>query len=201
MKNAIQRLRFAVLAAASLALLATAVSTSQAQVTLSQVTNGLVSWYPLDFVVTNTDGTTITTFDYLGARDMILFNMNGANVLTSTRPSQNSSSVSNCFNFDQQASGVGTTIMYYDSKGQNALDGSGDFLPSSAPQIPASAVTRISVSSANAPTEVLPEPPPFGSSAPTAGAALTRTRAHTFCFETTRAAAVSNLTVMPLPKH
>src|SRR5262245_60792537 len=95
----------------------------QAQ-TLSQLTNGLVGWYPLDFAVTN--GSIITTPDYVGARDMILVGMNGANVLASTRPSTNSTSVSNCFNFSQAP---GTTIMYYDSKGQNALDGSGDFLP------------------------------------------------------------------------
>src|SRR5438477_9023622 len=81
----------------------------------------------MDFIVTN--GATLTTPDYLGGRDMILVNMNGANVIASTRPSQNGASVSNCFNFNQQANGLGTTIMYYDSKGQNPLDGSGDFLP------------------------------------------------------------------------
>jgi len=109
---------------AALAAFATA---GYAQVTLTQVTNGLVSWYPMDFVVTN--GSTLTAPDYLGGRDMILVNMNGANVIASTRPSQNGASVSNCFNFNQQANGLGTTIMYYDSKGQNPLDGSGDFLP------------------------------------------------------------------------
>ena len=107
------------------------VTTSQAQVTLSQVTNGLVSFYPLDFVQTN--GATIVAFDYVSARDMTLVNMNGANVVASTRPTGNSASLSNCFNFNQTASGVGTTIMYYQSKGQGGLPlngtGSGDFLP------------------------------------------------------------------------
>jgi hypothetical protein len=94
-------------------------------VTLSQVTTGLVDWYPLDVVITN--GATLTTPDCIGGRDMILVNMNASNLLSSTRPSLNSASVSNCLNFSQ-AGGL-ATIMYYDSKGQNPLDGSGDFLP------------------------------------------------------------------------
>jgi hypothetical protein len=117
--------------AAVVAALAAFVNTGQAQVTLSQVTNGLVSWYPLDFVVTN--GATISTFDYVSARDMTLFNLNGTHVIASTRPSGDPTTVSNCLNFDQQASGVGNTIMYYQSKGQGGLplngSGSGDFLP------------------------------------------------------------------------
>jgi hypothetical protein len=105
------------------AALAAFVNTGQAQVTLSQITNGLVSWYPLDFVITN--GSTITAPDFIGGRDMTMVNMNGANVIASTRPSQNAASISNCFNFNQ----AGATIMYYQSKGQHPLDGSGDFLP------------------------------------------------------------------------
>lgn len=113
--------------AALSAALAAFVTTSQAQVTFSQVTNGLAVYYPLDFVRTN--GSTVTTPDYILGRDMILLNMNSTNVIASTRPTANSASVSNCFNFNQQASGIGTTIMYYVAKPQNPLDGSGDFLP------------------------------------------------------------------------
>ncbi len=120
-------LRLAVSLAAPLAAVAAFVNTAQGQVTLNQITNGMVDWYPLDFVVTN--GTTLTTPDYIGGRDMTLVNMNGNNVLASTRPTQNSSSVSNCLNFDQQANGLGTTIMYYDANSQNPLTGAGDFLP------------------------------------------------------------------------
>ena len=50
--------------AASLAALAAFVTTSQAQVTLSQVTNGLVSYYPLDQLV---PGSTNATPDVIAA--------------------------------------------------------------------------------------------------------------------------------------
>ena len=131
MKQPTRKFPSAARLAALFAALTTLVNTSQAQVTLTQVTNGLVSFYPLDFVVTN--GATITTYDYISARDMQLVNMNSANKIASTRPSSNSQSVSNCLNFDQTGSGLGTTIMYYQSKGQGGLplngSGSGDFLP------------------------------------------------------------------------
>ncbi len=107
------------------AALAAFVNTSQAQVTFNQVTNGLVSWYPLDFAVTN--GSTITTPDFLNGRDMILSPaMTGNNVIASTRPSLNSATVSNCFNLNQAG---GATVIYYNSKGQDPLTGGGDFLP------------------------------------------------------------------------
>src|SRR5581483_9085394 len=127
MKKPVPQKQFVVALTTFLAAAATFVNTSQAQVTFTQVTNGLVSLYPLDIVVTN--GATITTPDYLNGRDMILFGMNGANVIPSTRPSTNSASVVNCFNFDQGPTAIGNTIMYYDAKPQNALTGGGDFLP------------------------------------------------------------------------
>ncbi|HWD18171.1 MAG TPA: hypothetical protein VHB20_02740 [Verrucomicrobiae bacterium] len=106
---------------ATLAVLAGA---AQAQVTYQQVTNGLVDYYPLDIVVTN--GTTITTPDYIGGRDMILNNMNSGNLVAATRPTLNAASTNACLNFSQVG---GPTLIYYASKGQNAVDGSGDFLP------------------------------------------------------------------------
>jgi len=125
MKLPSKKFPFAAQIAALTAALAAVVTSSQAQVTFSQVTNGLVSWYPLDFVVTN--GTTLTTPDYIGGRDLILSPAaTGNNVVHSTRPSQNSATVSNCFNLNQSG---GATVLYYNSKGQNPLTGGGDFLP------------------------------------------------------------------------
>lgn len=100
------------------------VSTGQAQVTFAQVTNGLVDLYPLDIVVTN--GTTYTTPDYIGGRDLILNNMNGNNLIPAGHPTLNSASTNLCLNLTQSG---GATVLYYNSKGQNPLDGSGDFLP------------------------------------------------------------------------
>jgi len=101
-----------------------AVVASQAQVTFQTVTNNLVGLYPLDIVITN--GGTITTPDYIGGRDMILNNMTGANLLPATRPTLNPASTNMCLNFTQSG---GATLIYYASKGQNAVTGGGDFLP------------------------------------------------------------------------
>jgi len=101
-----------------------AVVASQAQVTFQTVTNGLVDLYPLDIVATN--GGTVTTPDYLGGRDMILNNMTGANLIPAGHPTLNSASTNMCLNFTQSG---GATLIYYASKGQNAVTGGGDFLP------------------------------------------------------------------------
>jgi hypothetical protein len=125
MKKRTPQDRVAVRLTALLAALAAFASTGQAQVTLNQVTNGLVAWYPLDKVETN--GSSITTPDHLNGRDMLLSPAAGAgNVIASTRPSLNGASVSNCFNLNQVG---GATVIYYNSTGQNPLTGGGDFLP------------------------------------------------------------------------
>lgn len=90
-----------------------------AQVTFQEVTNGLVDFYPLDYL--NEDG--VTTPDVINRRDMILYGMGTSNIVASTHPG---GAVTNCFDFTQTGSG---TVIYYNSTGQDPLTGGGDFLP------------------------------------------------------------------------
>jgi hypothetical protein len=128
MKHPTQKRTFAVMLAALLAALAAFVTTSQAQVTLSQVTNGLVSYYPLDQLV---PGSTNTTPDVLSRRDMTMYlgalgsYMNGpAYIVAGSHPGMGDSTA--VMNLSQTPL---ATVLVYISSGQNPLDGSGDFLP------------------------------------------------------------------------
>jgi len=119
MKKPTRPQSLAVKLTALLAALAAFVTTSQAQVTFQQVTNGLVCYYPLDFL--NPDGA--TTPDLISRRDLILYGMGASNIVASTRTG---GAVTNCFNFTQTGAG---TVVYYNSTGQDPLTGTGDFLP------------------------------------------------------------------------
>jgi len=90
----------------------------QSQVTPGQIANALVDYYPLDSV------SGVTTPDLVNRRDMTLFNMSSNSIVPANHPGMGGGS--NCFNFSQ--SGM-PTVIYYQSTGQNPLDGSGDFLP------------------------------------------------------------------------
>lgn len=90
----------------------------QAQVTLQQVTNGLVDYYPLDSVSGS------TTPDLISRRDLTLVNMTAANIVAASHPGINQSNA--CMNFSQSG---GATVAYYTTAGQNPFNGSGDFLP------------------------------------------------------------------------
>ncbi|HYG21334.1 MAG TPA: hypothetical protein VEH04_01035 [Verrucomicrobiae bacterium] len=106
--------------AAALAASCALVASSHGQVTFQQATNGLVAFYPLDFL--NPDGA--STPDLLGRRDLLLSPAtSAANIIASTRPGN---AVSNCFNLTQSP---GATVLYYPSTGMDALTGEGDFLP------------------------------------------------------------------------
>jgi hypothetical protein len=102
-----------------LGLLALQAASSHGQVTFQQITNGLVDYYPLTTI--NPDG--VTTPDLVSRRDMTLVNMNSNNIVSDSHPGIESNYV---FNFTQSG---GPTIMFYQSTGQNPLDGSGDFFP------------------------------------------------------------------------
>ena len=93
---------------------------SHGQVTLEQITNGLVDYYPLDSI--NSD--VVTTPDLVSQRDMTLINMNSNNIVPANHPGMGGGS--NCFYFNQSG---GPTLAYYHTTGQNPLGGSGDFLP------------------------------------------------------------------------
>ena len=88
------------------------------QVTFQQVVNGLVDFYPLDSIYG------VTTPDIINRRDMTLVNMSSNNIVPANHPGMGGGS--NCFNFSQS---LGATVIYFQSAGQNPLDGSGDFLP------------------------------------------------------------------------
>ena len=124
MKNPTRKPPFAVILTVLLAALAAFVTTSQAQVTVQQLTNGLVDYYPL--ISTNLDG--VTTPDYISRRDMTLFRMSGSNVVAGSHPGMEAGvpGAGNVFNLLQSG---GATFIYYQTTGQNPLDGSGDFLP------------------------------------------------------------------------
>ena len=99
--------------------LAACVTTSPAQVTFQQITNGLIDYYPLTTI--NPGG--MTTPDLVSRRDMVLINMTSNNIVSDTHPGILSNYV---FNFTQSG---GATLVVYQSIGQDPLDGSGDFLP------------------------------------------------------------------------
>ncbi len=97
-------------------------NTAQAQVTFEQVTNGLVSYYPLNSVLA---GTTNVTPDFINRRDMkMTVAMTPANFVPGSHSGMGDSV--NVINFSQSG---GSTVMYYQSTGQNTLTGEGDFLP------------------------------------------------------------------------
>jgi hypothetical protein len=91
---------------------------SNGQVTLEQITNGLVDFYPLDSIYG------MTTLDLVDRRDMTLVNMTSNNIVPANHPGIGGGS--NCFDFNQSG---GPTLIFYHTTGQNPLDGSGDFLP------------------------------------------------------------------------
>jgi hypothetical protein len=111
------------LSAAVVAVLLTAqaafINTSQAQVTSSQVTNGLVDYYPLNSVLSGNK-----TPDLVSRRDLTMMNMTAANVVAGSHLGVNSSNL--VMNFNQSG---GPTVAYYNTTGQSPFDGSGDFLP------------------------------------------------------------------------
>jgi hypothetical protein len=99
-----------------------------AQVTASQITNGLVSYYPLDQLV---PGTTNQTPDLIYRRDFtmclgqVFTYMNGpAYIVAGSHPGMGDSTA--VMNLSQSPA---ITVMVYQGTGQNPLDGSGDFLP------------------------------------------------------------------------
>ena len=103
-------------------------SDSARAVTFQQVSNGLVSFYPLDYVA---NGTTLTTPDVIGGRDLILSPATtAANVVPANRPFGAPGASSNCFNLNQVG---GATVLYYTTRGQDPLDitnlAVSDFLP------------------------------------------------------------------------
>jgi hypothetical protein len=89
------------------------------QVTYSQVTNGLIDYYPLNTVLPGN-----TTPDIVSRRDLRLVNMTSANIVPATHLSIEPSNT--CLYFNQSG---GPTVAYYNTTGQNPFDGSGDFLP------------------------------------------------------------------------
>jgi hypothetical protein len=123
MKIRTQRKPLAVVLTALLAAQAAfVINTGQAQVTFQQVTNNLVSYYPLNSVL---DGTTNVTPDFINRRDMkMTAAMSPANFVPGSHSGMGDSV--NVINFSQSG---GSTVMYYQSAGQNTLTGEGDFLP------------------------------------------------------------------------
>src|SRR5215831_15454648 len=98
------------------------------QVTASQITNGLVSYYPLDQLV---PGTSNATPDLISRRDFVMYlgsmsaYQNGpAAIVAGSHPGMGDSNL--VINVSQSPS---PTVMVYQSSGQNHQDGSGDFLP------------------------------------------------------------------------
>lgn len=105
------------------AALAAFVSTSQAQVTFTSVTNGLEDYYPLQ---STTPGSTNTTPDFIGRRDFTMIGMSGAaNFINDSHGGIDGAKVINL----NQNGGASATILLYISKGQNPLSGFFDTLP------------------------------------------------------------------------
>ena len=107
-----------------LAALAAFTATGQAQ-SIQQLTNGLVSYYPLDQL---SPGTTNKTPDLISRRDLLFTPaMSSANIIAGSHPGMGDSTA--IMNLSQTAGSGGNTIMTYQSSGQNPLTGAGDFLP------------------------------------------------------------------------
>ncbi|HVU07869.1 MAG TPA: hypothetical protein VHG89_04920 [Verrucomicrobiae bacterium] len=107
------------LATVCAALAAFATNTVNGQ-SFQDLTNGLVDYYPLTSVLPNGN-----TPDFISRRDLTLSAaMNSANFIPGSHPGMGDSA--NVVNLSQSG---GATVMYYQSTGQNPLDGSGDFLP------------------------------------------------------------------------
>jgi hypothetical protein len=130
MKHPTQKQRLAVKATVLLAALAAFITTGHAQ-SVQQLTNGLVDYYPLNTVfasVTTNLGvvsTNYTTPDLISRRDMTMYRMNSANVVADSHPGIEPAG--QVMNMNQ--SGGNATFIYYQTTGQNATNGSGDFLP------------------------------------------------------------------------
>lgn len=124
MKHPTRKNSFAVMLTALMAALAAFVTTSQAQPSVPGLINGLVGYYPM--MSTNVDG--VTTPEYINRRDMTLYRMSGADLQVASHPGieQGVPGAGNVFNMTQSG---GATQMFYQTTGQNPLDGSGDFLP------------------------------------------------------------------------
>jgi hypothetical protein len=120
MKITTQKQPFAVMLAVLLAALAAFVTTGQAQVTFTSITNGLVDYYPLQGT---TPGSTNATPDLIGRRDFTMINMTATNFIADTHGGIDGPKV-----IDLAQSG-GATILLYFSKGQNPLSGTFDTLP------------------------------------------------------------------------
>lgn len=111
-----------------LGFLAVQAMTCQGQVTAQQITNGLVSYYPLDQLL---PGTTNVTPDLIARRDLTMYlgsmaaYQNGpAAIVAGSHPGMGGSTA--VMNLPQTPA---ATVLVYQSTGQNPLDGSGDFLP------------------------------------------------------------------------
>src|SRR5580692_2645851 len=120
MKKPTRNRPLAVLLTAMLAALAVFVNTGQAQVTFQSVTNGLVTYYPLQGT---TPGNTNSTPDLIGRRDMTLYNMTSNNFVSDSHSGIDGANVINC------SQSGGATVFSYRTTGQNPLTGGGDFLP------------------------------------------------------------------------
>ena len=121
--NSVVRHRVTVTLAVQLAVFGASISISHAQVTFQQITNSLVDYYPLDSL---TPGNSSTTPDLINRRDMILVNMTSNNIVGASHPGIESSR--SCLYFNQSG---GPTVMYYQTTGQNPLDGWATFYLSS----------------------------------------------------------------------
>ena len=92
---------------------------SRGQVTWGQITNGLVDYYPLNTILPGN-----VTPDLINRRDLAMVNMTSNNIVGGNHPGIEPAGL--VMNLTQSP---GPTVMYYQSFGQNPLDGSGDFLP------------------------------------------------------------------------
>jgi len=107
MKTPIPPLRSLVLWCA----LAGSIVGAHAQVTVQQLTNGLVDYWPLDTL--NAGGQ--STPDVVGNRDLLVSSaVTFANIVPATRPGLVPGVSHNCFNLNQSP---GATVLYYVSKG------------------------------------------------------------------------------------
>ena len=95
--------------------------TGRAQVTLQQITNGLVDYYSLDQFA---PGTTNMMMDLINGRDLRMVGMGANNIVPGSHRGMGGGS--NVINLTQTP---GPTVLVYQSTGQNPLNGSGDFLP------------------------------------------------------------------------
>ena len=89
------------------------------QVTFQQISNALVAYYPLNTVISGN-----VTPDFISRRDMAMVNMSSNNLVAGSHPGIDPAGL--VMNFTQSG---GPTVIYYQSIGQDPLDGSGDYFP------------------------------------------------------------------------